>query len=230
MSTFVYNTTRNKLVIKEYGRNIQKMVEKALEIEDHEERSEEIKAIIKVMAHINPENKENEKLEVESRQKELEAYWHKLWDHLFIISNYQLEANSPFDKPVPLEKGEQIKKHTYKKGTIANRSYGRNMENMIKQVSEYPEHERSVIAPVIANHLKKIYLTHNKKSVDDEIIIHQLESLSDGKLTLSEDATLESTRSILKANNACMLTCGSDSFKKKNSTVSRKRRSRKHKM
>ncbi|HOF46083.1 MAG TPA: DUF4290 domain-containing protein [Bacteroidales bacterium] len=190
-----YNTTRNNLIIKEYGRNVQKMVEFALQIPDREKRTEVAKAIIKVMSQINPNEKERQ-------TKESLDYWHKLWDHLFIISNYQLDIDAPFPKPErDVEKSEVIHP-TYNKSTIRNRTYGRNMENIIKTVAEYPDsEEKKMLTQNIANHLKKLYLTWNRDSVDDQLIFKHLEEMSDGKLKLDSDFQLDTTHQIISKNN-----------------------------
>ena len=90
---FEYNVNRNNLIIREYGRNIQKMIEDTLKEPDYQKRSEKAKAIVRMMALINPDDKENK------NQKESLDYWHKLWDHLFIMSDYKLDVDSPFPKP-----------------------------------------------------------------------------------------------------------------------------------
>lgn len=190
-----YNTTRNNLVIKEYGRNVQKMVEFALQLPDREKRTEVAKSIIKVMSQINPNDKERQ-------TKESIDYWHKLWDHLFIISNYQLDIDAPFSKPErDVEKSEVIHQK-YNKNIIHNRTYGRNMENIIKTVADYPDsEEKKILTQSIANHLKKLYLTWNRDSVDDQLIFNQLEEMSDGKLKLDSDFQLDTTHQIISKNN-----------------------------
>jgi hypothetical protein len=190
-----YNTTRNNLIIKEYGRNVQKMVESAIQIQDYEKRTEAAKAIIKVMAQINPGEKDN-------HEKESADYWQKLWDHLFIISDYELDINSPFPKPTPQTEQKSIPIDNYKKSKIHNRTYGRNMEKIIKAVAEYPDGEiKTALTQNIANHLKKLYLTWNRDSVDDQLIFNQLEELSGGKLQLSSSFQLDTTHNIIAKNN-----------------------------
>ncbi|MEG1556418.1 MAG: DUF4290 domain-containing protein, partial [Bacteroidales bacterium] len=151
-----YNTKRNQLMIKEYGRNVQKMIEEALKIESDEKRTESAKAIVRVMSQINPEAKENGD---PKKQKESLDYWHKLWDHLFIMSNYQLVVDAPFPIPVPEKENIIFEKPEYNKNTITYRTYGRNIDKIIKTISTYPSLERSELSKVIANHLKKLYLT-----------------------------------------------------------------------
>lgn len=194
---FEYNVNRNQLIIREYGRNIQKMIEDTLKEPDYEKRSERAKAIVRMMALINPEDKENK------NQKESIDYWHKLWDHLFIMSDYQLDVESPFPKPEPKKEDFVFEKPDYNKHQIQYRTYGRNMENIIKAVSAYPPEQRNRLGKTLANHLKKLYLTYNRESVDDKLIVDQLRELSDGQIALPEDFELDSTKDILKnASNA----------------------------
>lgn len=190
-----YNTSRNQLIIKEYGRNVQKMIEAALRIQDYEKRTEAAKAIIKVMAQLNPND--NSKQERESID-----YWQKLWDHLFIISDYQLDVDSPFPKPQPSDIQIVIEPHKYQKTRIHNRTYGRNMENIIKKIAMYPDgQEKQKLTKTVANHLKKLYLTWNRDSVDDSLILQQIQEMSDGKLTVPEDFQLDSTKNIIAKHN-----------------------------
>jgi hypothetical protein len=188
-----YNTARNQLVIKTYGRNVQKMIEDAVKIDDVLKRNEAAKAIIRIMAQINPENA------AQNAQRESEDYWHKLWNHLVIISNYQLNVDAPFPKPMPhTDKPQQIL-HSYGKQPIRSRTYGRNMENIIRTVSQYPEEQRQHLVVTLANHLKKLFLYYNRDSVDDAFIAIQLNEMSGGKLKLPEGYVLESTKDILKS-------------------------------
>jgi hypothetical protein len=193
-----YNTARNPLAIKEYGRNVQKMIEYAISIEDRQKRTETAKAIIRVMAEIHPDTKENRNAGDPHNQSM--DYWQKLWDHLFIISNYQLDIDSPFPKPVPEEKTNKGTKHQYGKSKITFRTYGRNMEAIIKKVAEYPMPQREAMGKILANHLKKLYLLYNRNTVNDDLIIAQLKDLSDGKIVLPEEFQLFSTKEIMKNN------------------------------
>ncbi len=208
-----YNTTRNHLVIREYGRNIQKMVELALLIEDYDKRTEAAKAIIKVMSQLNPSSRDNQ-------EKESSDYWHKLWDHLFIISNYQLDVNAPFEKPLPISENKDVITNSYNKAQIHNRTYGRNMEKIIKTVADYPDGElKTKLTQNIANHLKKLYLTWNRDTVDDQLIVKQLHEMSDGRLELPPSFQLETTHNIISKNNLYK--------KSKSSTKRYKRKKRK---
>jgi len=195
-----YNTARNKLEIREYGRNIQKMIEQAVAIEDRQKRNEAAKAIIKAMSMISPTlaagtantqptNNNAQPDPQLQKQKESLDYWQKLWDHLIIISNYQLDIDSPFAKPEKEEEKVRIApKSEYRKNGIRVRSYGRYLDQMIQTVSEYPDGpEKMQLTKDIANQMKKLYLTWNRDTVEDSIIISQLYELSNGKLTLPKD-------------------------------------------
>ena len=194
-----YNTGRNRLIIKEYGRNVQKMIEYALTIENDEQRNEAAKAIVRVMSQINPETKDNSNNPNKKRSENAD-YWHKLWDHLFIISDYKLDVESPFPKPMPENHELKSMRHNYRKDKIVYRTYGRNMQNIIKKISECPEDIKGEMSKLLANHLKKLYLLYNRDSVDDSLIAAQLSDLSEGRLQLPENCALDATRDILRQN------------------------------
>ncbi|MCK9612073.1 MAG: DUF4290 domain-containing protein [Bacteroidales bacterium] len=186
-----YNTQRSLLSITEYGRNVHKMIEYALTLEDREQRNKAAKTIVAIMASLNnPQKQDN----VEFRQK--------IWDHLFIISNYQLDVDSPFPKPVPGEHENEKYACSYPNKFIRYRQYGKNIENMIEKVKEYDEGpEKDALIKYVANHLKKLYISWNRDSVSDEVILEHLSILSDGQLKLPENVQLENTRDILVFNN-----------------------------
>lgn len=205
-----YNTGRNKLIIKEYGRNVQKMIEDAIKIEDRNKRNEAAKAIVRVMSQAVPigtnNNSANTNLQnsdPNKKQKESIDYWRKLWDHLVIISNYQLDVDSPFPKPAPEAKVVVLNKNPkIKKPKIAMRTYGRYMEKIIKTVSNYPDSElKTQLTQDIANQLKKLYLTWNRDTVEDKLILQQLSDLSNGRLKLPKNFVLNSTQDIIQKNN-----------------------------
>jgi len=193
-----YNTSRNHLEIKEYGRNVQKMIEYAISIPDRNKRTETAKAIIRVMAEIHPNTKEND--QQTDLHNQSSDYWRKLWDHLFIISNYKLDIEAPFPKPVPENEKNRNVQHHYVKSKITFRTYGRNMETIIKKVAQYPMPQREIMGKILANHLKKLYILYNRNAVSDELIINQLKELSNGKIVLPESFQLFSTKEIMKNN------------------------------
>jgi len=216
-----YNTSRNHLAIKEYGRNVQKMIEYAITIEDRQKRTETAKAIIRVMAEIHPDTKESSN--PADLQNQSIDYWRKLWDHLFIISDYRLDVDAPFPMPAPEEKTTQNTQHHYIKSKISFRTYGRNMEAIIKKVAQYPMPQREVMGKILANHLKKLYLLYNRNTVSDDLILNQLKELSEGKIVLTEDFQLFSTKEIMKNNgNTHFVQTGN--IKKPNRKKKRKRK------
>jgi len=146
-------------------------------------------------------------------------FWNKLWDHLFIMSDYQLDVDAPYPKPVPDTKPKEFVKPSYNnKNRVKFRTYGVNMQNLIHKVSEYPEEVREQFAPSLANHLKMMYLTYNRNSVNDQLIRYQLSELSDGKITLPEDFNFINTKELLNiasANAAFYVTPQASGKKKK---------------
>ena len=184
-----YNTTRPKMVISEYGRNIQKMVEYALTVEDREERNKVANAIISVMGQLNPQ------------LRDISDFKHKLWDHLFIMSGFKLDVDSPYPIPEPSILTEKPDKVEYPSNKIKYKHYGKVIENMVKAAMEYKEGpEKEALIETIGNLMKKTYLIWNKDSVDDDLIRKDLQTLSDGKLTIPEDVTLNDTSEILSRN------------------------------
>ena len=193
-----YNTKRNNLIIREYGRNIQKLVEQCMSIEDRKERTRTAYAVVRIMSDvINSKENSNE------TNRNNDDFWNKLWDHLFMMSNYELDVDSPYPKPVPEKKDKVFVNPSYhNKNRVKFRTYGVNMQNLIAKVSEYPEDVRKGYAPSLANHLKMMYLTYNRNSVNDQLIHHQLEELSDGRITLPENFNFINTKDLLNIANA----------------------------
>lgn len=187
-----YNTARKKLMIPEYGRNIQKMVQALNEEPDREKRTQMAKVIVKIMGQVR-----------QSRDRELGGdFYQKLWDHLFIISDFKLDVDSPYPPPSAEILNWKPEKMERDQEEIRFRYFGRNIQKIIKQVAELEEGEqKEILINSLANHLKKLYLTWNKESVDDEIIFRQMEYLSNGKIKLTDETKLNETRDILARSN-----------------------------
>lgn len=184
-----YNTQRGGLIISEYGRNIQKMIEHAVGLKDKEERNKAAKVIISVMGQLNP------------HLRDVNDFKHKLWDHLFIISDFKLDVDSPYPKPTPQSLSVTPDRIPYSDNKIRFKHYGKTIELMIEKAKTFEEGaEKDALIKTLANHLKKSYLTWNKDSVTDEHILKDLEELSNGKLKLSKDVRLNNTSDILAAN------------------------------
>jgi len=171
-----YNTARDHLVLPEYGRNVQKMVDHAITIQNKEERNKCVKTIIDFMGQMNPQ------------LRDLKEFNHKLWDDLFIISKFQLEADSPYPLPEPKKLDERPEKMPYPKNKIKFPFYGAALENMIRYaVNQNEGRDKEIMTGMIANHMKKSYLLFNKHSVSNDTIILHLKQLSDNKLILPKD-------------------------------------------
>jgi len=184
-----YNTKREELVMREYGRNLQNLVAFACTIEDKEKRTEAAHYIVNIMSNIIPQTKEQT------------DYKHKLWDYLHYISDFKINIEGPFPPPpkkAAIPKPDILR---YKEEDIQFRFYGRNLENMILKASEIEEEEEKEAASrSIANHMKKMYLTWNKEGVSDDMIIQHMALLSNGKLVLdiSEKALIHASELITK--------------------------------
>ncbi len=181
-----YNTTREGLNIKEYGRNVQKLVQYALTIEDREKRTAFAKLIVQIMGTLNPQ------------ANNAGDFRHKLWDHLYVISEYQLDVDGPYPPPSKEAIEAKAPKLEYQNNNIRYKVYGSNMEKIIAKAIEFEEGpEKEALIKTIANHLKKSYLNWNRDSVNDDLIFEHLEVLSDGKLKVEDRSMLASTSDIL---------------------------------
>jgi len=184
--SYNYNTERKRLVLPEYGRNIQKMVDYILTIEDREERNRAARALIAIMGNLNP------------HLRDIADFKHKLWDHLQIMSDFKMDIDSPYEKVAPEVLFEKPKPIPYSTYNIKFKHYGRITELMIREAINYPEgKEREALIRLIANHMKKCYLTWNREVVTDDIIFEDLKSLSGGKIVIDKDMKLSDSRDIL---------------------------------
>lgn len=169
-----YNTQRKKLALPEYGRHIQQMVDYITGIEDRDERNRLAKALIGVMGNLNP------------HLRDINDFKHKLWDHLFIMSDFKLDIDSPYPIPSKEEYQEKPKQIPYPKNPIKYKHYGRVIELMIEKAIEMEEGaEKEALKQLIANQMKKANMSWNKDSVIDEDIFRDMQTLSDGKLTMA---------------------------------------------
>ena len=169
-----YNTERPQLIIPEYGRHFQKMVDYAMSIEDDEERNKIAQAIISVMGNLQP------------HFRDVPDFQHKLWDQLFIMSDFKLKVDSPYpvttkemlqERPEPLGYPQNFPKYRF---------YGNNIKQMIDVAMSWEKGDkRDGLEYAIANHMKKCYLNWNKDTVEDKIIFKHLHELSDGEIDLA---------------------------------------------
>jgi len=185
-----YNSERSKLIIPEYGRHLQKMVDHAISIEDEKERNKEARAIIAVMGNMNP------------HLRDVPDFQHKLWDQLFIISDFKLDVESPFPKPSKELLAERPDPMVYPQNFPKYRFYGNNIKRMIDEAVKMEEGDlKEALTYAIANHMKKSYLNWNRETVDDDIIFGHLHELSAGKINLkNSDEDLSEAANLLRGN------------------------------
>lgn len=174
------------MIIPEYGRNIQKMIDFAISVENRDERNRVAQAIIMVMGQLNP------------HLRDVTDFKHKLWDHIFIISDFKLDVDSPYPKPTRETFQTKPDRVSYPSNDIRYKHYGKTVERIISKAREYAEgEERNALVEQIANLMKRSYLTWNRDSVNDEVILKQLNELSKGELKLADSSSLRSTQTFV---------------------------------
>ncbi len=174
-----YNTEREKLAMPEYGRNVLKMVEQVKAIPDRAKRSEQARAVVKVMELLNP-------------QVHAEDNWeHKLWDHLYIMAGYDLDVDAPYSVPAPEQRNSKPMPIPIKKKPIKATHYGRNIESIIDLIASEPDGEqKTAMIRSLATYMRQQYLIWNKDSVSDETIFNDIEKLSDYRIVVPQGLTL----------------------------------------
>lgn len=201
-----YNTEREKLIIPEYGRHLQKMINHTVAIEDREERNKVAKSIIAVMGNLQP------------HLRDVAEFQHKLWDQLFIMSDFKLDVDTPFpvltkeklqERPEPLDYPQNFPKYRF---------YGNNIKRMIDVANGWEEGDlKNALIITIANHMKKCYLNWNKDTVEDSAIFNHLYELSEGKIDLrSSDEKLVGSAAFLRNNKIKDTSSTSNKAGKKN--------------
>ena len=183
-----YNTEREHLIIPEYGRHIQKMVNQAVAMEDREERNKCAKSIIAVMGNLNP------------HLRDVPDFQHKLWDQLFMISDFKLDVDAPYPKPSPEELSERPESLAYPQNFPKYRFYGNNIKRMIDVAVKWEDGDKKdALVMTIANHMKKSFLSWNKDTVEDQVIFNHLFEMSDGALNLKDsDEDLTEATDLIK--------------------------------
>lgn len=182
-----YNTSRGMLLQPEYGRNVQNMIRHAMEIENREERNRAAKAIIDVMGQLNP------------HLRDVDDYVHKLWTHLFIMSDFQLDVDSPYEKPKREMLEEKPKQIKYPKSRIRYGHYGQYTQRILELSKDIdnPE-ELDYLRRKMGNFMKKQFLVHNNNTVENHVIAQQMKELSHGVLRIDNPDDLMNTNQMLK--------------------------------
>jgi hypothetical protein len=182
-----YPTLQGKLIMPEYGRNIQQMVKHAMNIEDREERTRCVQTIINIMGNLFP------------YLRDVNDFKHKLWDHLAIMSDFQLDIDFPYEIVTAETLYTRPEKVPYQSSRMRYQHYGKTLERMIERVADYEEgEERTELIRLIANQMKKCFLAWNKEVVDNRKIFDDLKELSNGKLDFTDDSfKLVETKDVL---------------------------------
>lgn len=176
---FDYNSTRNKLILSEYGRNVQNMVKYIVALPTKEERNRYAQVVIDLMGFLNP------------HLRDVADFKHKLWDHLHIISDFQIDVDSPYPKPSPDVIHFKPERLQYPHQRIRYKHYGKTIELMIEKAKSIEEPDRKQhMVQAIANFMKMAYIQWNKDSVADESILADLRELSKGDLKLEDNVNL----------------------------------------
>lgn len=171
-----YNTQLLPLKLPEYGRNIHQMIDYCVHIPDRDERNRCAYTIAGIMEGLFPELLAGE----EGRRK--------IWDHMNIIADFKLDIDFPFPvagkeeihpKPQRIPYGERLYRH---------RHYGRLIQVMIDRVAEMEDGpDRQTLISMVANHMKKLMMAHNREGSDDARILHDLAEYSDGRIVLNPE-------------------------------------------
>jgi len=201
-----YNTEREHLIIPEYGRHLQKMINYAKELPSKEERNKVSRAIISVMGNLQP------------HLRDVPDFQHKLWDQLFIMSNFELDVDSPYEKPSKELLEQRPEPLQYPQNHPKYRFYGNNIKTMIDVANTWEAGDmKEALIYTIANHMKKCFLNWNKDTVEDDVIFDHLYELSGGKINMkNKDEDLTDSTSLMRSKKKFSNNTGKKSHKKGN--------------
>lgn len=185
-----YNSSREKLIMKEYGRNVQNMVEEAVKIEDREERNKAVQHIVELMGRMYP------------YLKNLRDFKHKLWDHLVIMSDFKLDIDAPHELPTRETFSKPPKKIPYTQSRFRQKYYGKNIQKMIRLAAEMEAgEERDLLVALIGNQMKKSYALWNKDGVTDDIIFSDIRKISNEQIDIPEHIKLSEAKRLTNVKN-----------------------------
>jgi hypothetical protein len=185
-----YNTEREHLIIPEYGRHLQKMINHAKSRPTKDERNKVAQSIISVMGNLQP------------HLRDVPDFKHKLWDQLFIMSDFKLDADSPFDMPSEEVLNARPEPLPYPQNHPKYRFYGNNIKTMIDVANTWEAGDmKEALMFTIANHMKKCFLNWNKDTVEDPVIFNHLFELSEGKIDMRDcEEELIEASSLMRSN------------------------------
>lgn len=192
----------------EYGRNVQNMIAHAMEITDRKERNRAAQAIIEVMGQLNP------------HLRDVDDFRHKLWTHLFVMSDFKLEVDSPYEIPKAESLQEKPKLMAYPKSKIRYGHYGKYTQQILETAIEVDKkEEKEYLKITMANFMKKQFLSHNNDTVENHVIADQMKELSKGELVLDNPDELMNTNVLLRS-----MGMGSNNNKKFNKNFKQKQK------
>ncbi len=184
-----YNTSRGKLQLPEYGRNILQMIDALKKIEDRDKRSEQAKVIIDVMGNINPTLRDST------------DYKHKIWDHLFIIADFNLDIDCPYDIPTRESYNVAPDRIKYPKRNFSHKQYGNNIRQVFNTVTKYKNKELVDRVMVdIAKFMKNKSYEYNKEYPSDDVILNDMRKFSDNDFYV-DDNVMNGARIVINRNN-----------------------------
>jgi len=184
-----YNSSRPRLIIPEYGRNVQKMVNFLTTIEDREKRNRQAQNMIEIIGNLNPQIRDNP------------DFKQKLWDHMFIMSDFRLDVDAPYEKPERESLYQKPEHLPYPKSSRKYRHYGHVIKDMVKYVATLePGDYKKRLVRAVANHMKKTYLIWNKDTVEDDVIFQEMMELAGGKINV-EDIELSDKEDLIRFAN-----------------------------
>lgn len=166
-----YNTTRNKLLMPEYGRNVQSMAEHLLTIEDPQKRLQQAEIVIELMGTLNP------------HLKQIEDYKHKLWDHLYQMTDFRLEVEAPYEPPTPEQIHARPEVLAYPQQKVRFRHFGKKFEALMQKALDEQDPERKqAFTQALGYYMKLAYANWHKEPVHDDMIKNELGEMSKGQL------------------------------------------------
>jgi hypothetical protein len=196
MNDIKYNTEKERLILPDYGRNIQNMVDYCMTIEDRGERNRCANTIINIMGNMFP------------HLRDVNDFKHILWDHLAIMSDFKLDVDYPYETVKKENLYKRPPRLAYSNSNISYRHYGKMLEQMIFKANELEAgDEKNQLVSLLANHMKKSFMIWNKDTVDDRKILKDLNELSSGRIVLNEDSCKLVEKKDIQAHNT-------NSFKK----------------
>ncbi|MDR2847491.1 MAG: DUF4290 domain-containing protein [Bacteroidales bacterium] len=172
-----YNTSQKKLLLPEYGRHVHMMVQYAVQIKDRDERNTAARTIITVMGNLQP------------HLRDIPDFKHKLWDHLFVMSNFKLDIDSPYPIPSPEQLVEKPHIVPYPQASIRRKHYGKLLVELIREAAKTEDSAaQQALVQLIANQMKKTYVAWNRSEVANEQIMQDIWDISDGKIKMSANS------------------------------------------